>query len=192
MTQLIEPIATRVPETETEVDPPLYEVIDGRKVELPPMGALQVWLASNLMASIAIHARQARLGRAVSEMLFDLGSIGLKRRPDAAFVSYERWPRGRPIRPGLDAWNVVPDLAVEVNSPSNTGDEIVDKIRDYFAAGVLRVWIVYPTTRQVYVYNAPDSVRIVGPAGSLDGEEILPGFRLAMTELFEDVDGNDD
>src|SRR4030095_12961806 len=50
----------------------LYEVVDGHMVELAPMGAYEVWLATALTESLRSFARQHHLGRAVQEMLFDL------------------------------------------------------------------------------------------------------------------------
>jgi Uma2 family endonuclease len=66
----------------------LYEVVDGQVVELAPMGAYEVWLASALTEYLRSFARQHQLGEAVQEMLFDLGpTLQRKRRPDVAFVS---------------------------------------------------------------------------------------------------------
>jgi Uma2 family endonuclease len=165
-----------------------YEVVDGKIVELAPMGANEVWLASELVFYLMSFARQHRLGRAVPEMLFDLApAVPHKRRPDAAFVSYERWPQQR-IVPRADAWDVVPNLAVEVVSPSNSGNEIIGKVAEYFQAGVECVWVIYPLQEQVYVYTSPTQVRILTRADELDGAPVLPQFRLPVAALFEDLE----
>jgi Uma2 family endonuclease len=178
------------------VDPPvvppppdedgLYEVVNGLRVEIPPMGAFQGDIASALCEFLRFHARTQRLGKVVVEVLFDLGRPkGSHRRPDLAFVSFERWPRGRRV-PETNAWGVVPDLAVEVISPTNLAEELVQKVSEYFEAGVRQVWVVYANVRQVYVYDASTSIRVVASGGELDGGAILPGFRLALDSLFED------
>ena len=82
-----------------------------------------------------------------------------KRRPDLAFVSAARWPKGRLVA-STEAWHLVPDLAVEVISDSNGANEIVLKIEEYFKAGTREVWIIYPCVRKVYVYSTSASVRI--------------------------------
>jgi Uma2 family endonuclease len=102
------------------------------------------------------------------------------------FVSYERWPRSTPV-PADEGWPVVPDLAVEVVSPSNSAFEIKRKIREYFAAGVRLVWVVYPDETHVECYDSPTSVRILDRSQTIDGGDVLPGFQLALTDLFEDV-----
>ncbi len=164
----------------------LYEVIDGRRVEKPPMGAFECVVNSILDQTLGAHVRANRLGRVVPEALFKINPAGNpQRRPDLAFVSYERWPRERKIT-SEDAWNVVPDLAIEVVSPNNKASEVLEKTGEYFRAGVRRVWIVYPIPRQVHVFSSPKQSRILGPGDSLDGEDLLPGFRLSLDELFED------
>jgi len=60
------------------------------------------------------------------------------------------------------------------------------KIREYFQAGVERVWVVYPFEEQVYVYSSVSEVRVLTIADELDGETLLPGFRLPVRALFDD------
>jgi Uma2 family endonuclease len=172
----------------TPGDDLFYEVVNNQVVELAPMGAYEVWIATLLVARLATFARQHQLGRAVQEMLFDLTSTtGRKRRPDVAFVSFERWPLHRRI-PRTEAWEVVPNLAVEVVSRTDSGDYIVDKVAEYFHAGVERVWVVFPSQEQVYTYDSPTSVRILTRRDELSGDPILPHFRLPLVELFEDAE----
>ena len=165
----------------------LYEVVDDQVVELAPMGAYGVWIASVLVARLATFATQHHLGRAVQEMLFDLTvATGRKRRPDVAFVSFDRWPLTRRV-PRTEEWEVIPNLAVEVVSRTDSVDYIVDKIAEYFHAGVERVWVVFPSQEQVYIYDSPNSVRILTRTDELSGGPVLPNFRLPLTELFEDA-----
>jgi Uma2 family endonuclease len=167
-------------------DDVLYEVIDGKAVELAPMGAYDVWLASELTEYLKSFARQHQLGRAVQEMLFDLGpTLQRKRRPDVAFVSYDRWPRQQRV-PRTEAWEVVPNLAVEVVSPTDRVDDLMDKIGEYFRAGVECVWVVLPAQQQVHVYESPTSVRIFSRADTLRGEPLLPHFQLQLAALFDE------
>lgn len=164
----------------------LYEVVDGQRVELPPMGVFEADLASQILLPLGMYAKTKGLGRAVCEVLFLLSAaVGLQRRPDVAFVSYQRWPRNRRV-PGAEAWDVVPDLAVEVVSRSNSALEILAKIREYFQGGCLRIWLVYPLEEQVYVYESPTQVRILSRQDALEGDDFLPGFRLPLAELFEE------
>jgi Uma2 family endonuclease len=149
------------------------------------MGMLQTWVASTLLVILGDFVRGHRLGKVVSETLFLLDKTAdLKRRPDLAFVSRERWPRGP--RPTAE-WDVVPDLAVEVISPTNTAKEVLDKIGEYFATGVRRVWVAYCEQQLVYVYRSPKAIQVLGHEDALDGEDVIPGFRLPLATLFEDL-----
>ena len=172
----------------TPGDDLLYEVVDNQIVELAPTGVYEVWIATSLAARLETFSRQHRLGRAVQEMLFDLTSAtGRKRRPDVAFVSYDRWPLHRRI-PRTEAWEVVPTLAVEVASRTDSSDHLVDKVAEYFYAGVEHVWVIFPSQEQVYLYDSPTSVRILTRTDDLSGDPILPHFRLPLVELFEDAE----
>ena len=163
-----------------------YEVVNGVRVEREPMGAFETVLASWLCYLLNSFAVGRKLGLAVSEVLFVLNAQqNLKRRPDVAFVSYARWPT--PVMAREAAWNVVPDLAVEVVSPSNLAEEIDSKITDYFQAGVRLVWVFYPDSGRVYVYQSPTQVSILERTDTLDGGEVLPGLQLPMAQLYEAV-----
>jgi Uma2 family endonuclease len=165
-------------------DERLYEVVCGQRVELEPMGAFEVALATALWEFLAPFARRSKLGLVVSEMLFLLDAAQeLKRRPDLAFVSYGRWPQ--PTIARTDAWDVVPDLAVEIISRSNSAEEVDGKIVEYFRAGVRQVWVLYPDSGRVYVYRSASDVHIVERTGELDGDDLLPGFRLPIQSLFD-------
>jgi Uma2 family endonuclease len=163
-----------------------YEVIDGTRVERAPMGAFETVLASWLCFLMNNFAAGKKLGLAVSEVLFVLNAArDLKRRPDVAFVSYARWPSAVVERAA--AWNVVPDLAVEMVSPTNLAEEIDNKITDYFQSGSRLVWVFYPDSGRVYAYRSPTQVSILARTDTLDGGEVLPGFQLPIAQLYEAV-----
>jgi Uma2 family endonuclease len=161
-----------------------YEVVDGQIVENPPMGAQESILASFLHDLMGPYARSNRLGRVVTETLFLLDRFRLlKRRPDLAFVSIKRWSLLRKV-PATESWDVIPDLTVEVISKTNSANSVARKIEDYFQAGVSKVWVIYPSTSKIYVYDSPTRVRILQLGDDLDGEGVIPGFRVPLSTLF--------
>lgn len=166
-------------------DEPLYEIVNGQRVELPPMSAYATWLASRLHGRLWPYAEDKGLGTSVAEMLFVLDADhNLRRRPDVAFVSMARWPLDRAL-PETGDWDVVPDLAVEVISPNDVFKDVLAKVREYFHYGVQIVWVIAPEERQVYVYDAPTHVRILAGQDELTGGEAVPGFRLPLVHLFQ-------
>jgi Uma2 family endonuclease len=163
-----------------------YEIIDGVRVELPPMSAHSSGVANDLALFLSNHGLANNLGKAYTEMLFHLPlPIDRNRRPDVAFVPFSRWPRGVEP-PDTNEWDVLPDLFVEVVSPNDLAEEVETKVGEYLHAGARLVWVVFPRHKRVYVYEPPQQVRRLDRADTLDGGPVLPGFRLPLSELFPD------
>jgi Uma2 family endonuclease len=100
--------------------------------------------------------------------------------PDVGFISYARQPQ----LSYTDGYNpIAPDLAVEVLSPSNDDEKMRIKIHHYQAAGTV-VWLfdVEPQTVEVYIPGKP--VIILGIQDMLDGGTVLPGFKVAVKDIF--------
>jgi Uma2 family endonuclease len=179
------PFASSFPDPSTIPDEMLYEVVDGEIVE-KTVGVYEVEIANILTHFLGTFAKEHRLGRAVMEMIFIIDRAKeLQRRPDVAFVSHARWPVQRRA-PKVAVWDLVPDLVVEVVSPSNTADQVQKKIHEYFEAGVARVWVVYPRQQEVYLYASPTQIQVLQLGQELDGGDLVPGFRLPLNALFED------
>ncbi|MFO0821768.1 MAG: Uma2 family endonuclease [Gemmataceae bacterium] len=109
----------------------------------------------------------------------------LVRIPD---VSFTRWTRlqGRKV-PTESVPLLAPTLAVEVLSEGNTRLEMERKLKEYFLAGVLLVWLVDPKRRTVRVFTSPDDVTELGVRDTLDGGDVLPGFAVPVARLFADL-----
>ena len=132
-----EPIAPPLVDVSTDlVQPALdewgkhYEVVNGVLVEEPPLGVREVNIATILTTRLGYFVLTRKLGRMATEGLFVLQTDPqLRRRPDVAFVSAERWPLSQPV-PANAAWDVVPDLAIEVISPTDRAIEVLDKVAE--------------------------------------------------------------
>ena len=96
-------------------------------------------------------------------------------------------PRTDPCPSSDNAWDVAPDLAVEVVSPTDLAEELMDKVAEYFQAGVRLVWVVYPRLRLIHVYESLTQVRGLTAADELDGGAVLPGFRTPVAALFPEA-----
>ncbi|MGH7572562.1 MAG: Uma2 family endonuclease [Gemmatimonadota bacterium] len=158
------------------------ELVRGQVVREPPTSFEHGWIAIDLAATLQRFVQKHALGKVVGTdagfVLFD--EPPTVRAPDVAFVARERLTfdptRFAPL---------APDLAVEVVSPSNTVAEINGKVMDYLDAGTRLVWVVDPGSRTVTVYRSRDDVRWLTREEELDGEPMLPGFRLRLSDLFE-------
>lgn len=103
------------------------------------------------------------------------------RMPDVSFVSAERFPpEGEPS----GKWEIAPDLAVEVVSPTDIWDKVNEKVKEYFVAGVRQVWLVSQPLQQVFVYDSLTQIKVVTVDEELTSEVLLPGFKCRIAELF--------
>lgn len=171
------------PFTPTPKLPDRYEIVNGEIREVPPMGARQISLAMRLAMFLCNFADPRKLGQVVNEALFCLREGHTERKPDVAFISAQRWPFDLES-PQTNAWAVVPNLAVEVISPTNTYDEVRQKMEEYFQAGVEAIWVVSTALRQIEVFDAARNYHLVTINDVLKGDPILPGFELPLRDLF--------
>ncbi len=163
-----------------------YEMVRGVVVELEPMATWPSILASELTRRLGNEVKQRRLGRVQMETIFLIDEEAKnRRRPDVSFVSYDRWSKATPVP--RQVWPVVPDLAVEVVSPTDYAVDVLAKIREYFEAGVRLVWAVYPELRTVHAFQSFDRIQLITADGVLEGGDVLPGLKVPMAELFEDL-----
>ncbi len=160
-----------------------YEIIDGLRVETPPMSAESSVIASRLSHFLNAFALPS-LGQSVAEVLFHLPlQMDRNRRPDVAFVPFSRWPKTKRI-PSSNAWDVLPDLVAEVISPSDLFDAVVEKVEEYFTSGIRLVWVIHPGLQRVYIFESPTQIRVLSRNDTLDGGVVLPEFRLQLVQLF--------
>jgi Uma2 family endonuclease len=80
-----------------------------------------------------------------------------------------------------------PDLVVEVLSPWDRSARLHEKLADYFSSGARLIWIIDPADRSAHVYRTPEADRLLRVTDALDGEDVLPGFRLPLAELFAEL-----
>ncbi len=140
-------------------------------------------IISALIASfIQMYLNQNPIGRVMGDgVLFYLpnGDVFI---PDAAYVSFAR----QPTIP--ERYDLAPDLAVEVLSPSNSSVEIEEKVASYLAAGSQMVWVVNPVKQTVNVWRPGEGrelrVEKLTLDDTLDGGAVLPGFSLPVRDIF--------
>jgi len=104
--------------------------------------------------------------------------------PDLAFVSHERMKRILPLKEKL--FHGTPDLAVEVLSPSDSITKTEEKLNRLLAHGTRLAWMVDLKHRSVRIYRQPEVFELLREGRFLRGNSVLPGFRFAITRLFED------
>ena len=159
------------------------ELIRGVLCETMPAGQRHGKIVADLLIELGAFVKPRRLGTLVAS---DSG-VWLERdpdtvrEPDIAFTSVEQLPLGEEV-PGYA--EVVPDLVVEIVSPSDSHRKVHDKARLWLSHGVRLVWVVYPETRTVDVHRPDRDAATLGEDDSLDGLDVLPGFSCAVKAVF--------
>jgi Uma2 family endonuclease len=161
-----------------------YEIVNGELIDMGNSGAKHGYVCSVLMILLGGYVHIQKLGAMFdSSTAFKLKS-GNKRSPDVSFMAKERLQGLDELPDGF--LEGAPDLAVEILSPSNTVEEIHNKLVEYFDNGSRLVWVINPKEKYVLVYRSSEEPdRLLKSIDSLDGEEIVPGFSLAIAELFQ-------
>ena len=167
------------------------ELVRGRLVVREPAGFRHGDIAARVLVAISSYLATDRgsrtsgaaRGRVVAaETGFTLQrNPDTVRAPDVAYVCAERLPSGALV--GFA--DFAPDLAVEVLSPSDRPGEVLSKVADWLTAGTLLVWTIDPERRRAREYRADGSDVVLSAADYLDGEDVLPGFRVSVSELVD-------
>ncbi len=157
-----------------------YALIKGVLYRMPPPMARHGRVVSAVSWHLYGFVVENRLGVIYDQSGFILGRdpdtlLG----PDLSFVQRDRVPVDEDAYPML-----APDLVVEVVSPSQSGPSIEEKTALYLAAGVRLIWIVDPPRHTVRVQRLDGTQTLLSEQDTLDGEDVLPGFRLHLARLF--------
>ena len=160
-----------------------FELIDGRIVEKVPTeehGAIVV----NISTELKLFARQQQPpDRVTVEPRHSPEGDDINDRlPD---VAYTTAARAKPItRKG--AVPQMPDLVVEVKSPSDSFTQIRAKANYYLENGARMVWLVFPDRHVVEVYTEDGELLKLSERDNdvLDGGDYLPGFRMSLRDVF--------
>ncbi|HEY0078181.1 MAG TPA: Uma2 family endonuclease [Pyrinomonadaceae bacterium] len=158
-----------------------YELIDGELIKMSPTGVEHSVIMIRLGAFLITYVEENDLG------VVGGGDVGVRLTdytviaPDIAFVSKERIPaEGIPKA----YWRQTPDLVVEIISPSEVLKESREKAERWLAEGARMVWLVNPRRRNVTVYRPSAEPLSLTEGDALDGMDVVPGFRCAVSKIF--------
>ncbi|MDG3005208.1 Uma2 family endonuclease [Paludisphaera mucosa] len=162
----------------------IEELVRGRIVMSPLPNRRHGFVCARVVYSIGRFLEDHALGRVFGND----SAIVIRRDPDtvrgadAAYYSFQRLP--------TDADNVgygpeIPELAVEVLSPSDRWKDVMTKVGDYLGAGVLAVVVLDPEERTARMFEPDEGPRTLGPEDVLKFEAVLPGFEVVVGRLFE-------
>ena len=160
-----------------------YELVKGELIRMPPPGHVHGIVAMSVAGPLYQHVKGNNLGvvYAAETGFLIHQNPDTVRAPDAAFVRQERIDETGLVK---GYWVGAPDLAVEVVSPGDTVGEVEEKVAEWLNAGTRMVWVVSPKLRTVTVYHSLIDVVMLTENDTLDGSDVVPGFRIALAEIF--------
>ncbi len=166
---------------ETTLDPERnYEFVNGVPEEKEMPGARHGGITTRLSRKLGSFVEANRLGEIYQETSFQIGSN--ERIPDLAFIPLDRLPsEGEPET----KWLILPDLAVEVVSPSDYYEKVHAKAMEYLTAGVKVVWIISPENQTITVYRSAANIMAFPPESELTCEDLFPRFRCQLRDIFK-------
>jgi Uma2 family endonuclease len=167
-----------------------FEILDGERTLIMPTVAGHNHTARAIFRALDAYALSNDLGDVSTEMPFVLTDspdwVKGSRVPDVMFIAKNRLDTYKQKTPDWDTkpFILVPDLVVEVVSPNDSFTKINRKIVNYLNDGVRLIWIVDPQQRNITVHMQDLAIRMVSEEGALDGFDVLPGFSLAVSDIF--------
>jgi Uma2 family endonuclease len=159
-----------------------HELSDGELITMPPPGYERGLIVANLIGAIKPFVKAQGLGAVLSNSGFTIGrDPDTVLAPDIAYVqatapSAAPPPRGYP--------EFLPDLVFEIVSPSDNAAYVQRKVQKYLSAGVSMVVVIWPLTRTVSVHHTEGSSVMLSETDQLSFGEIIPGFSVAVNDLF--------
>ena len=155
-----------------------YEYVEGELIPKMPTSLKHGKISLKLGSRLLLHVDENQLGDVyTSDTGFRVGERLLI--PDIAFVSIARIPEDAD-----KASPIPPDLAVEVVSPTDVLNRIVEKAFAYLAAGTQLVWVVEPKSKTVMVYRSETDIKLLTRNDTLTCEDVVEGFSCQVAELF--------
>ena len=156
-----------------------YELDEGELIEMTRPTYKHNRVLKNLIFALDSFSQEPNRQVLISENLYAL-SPNTRRAPDAAVILGDRHEELKNAK----VIPIIPEIAAEVLSPTETPRTIHRKLKQYFAAGVKEVWLIDPDVREIEIWKGPSLPDPVLTGGDVLASALLPGFALPLAELF--------
>ena len=155
----------------------------GELIILPPTGSDTGNRNFDIAVELGIWNKQTKLGKGFDSSTGFKLSNGKDVSPDVAWIKKERWHSLTPEQQNKFA-PIAPDFVIELRSASDNLKLLQEKMQEYIANGVELAWLIDRKQRKVFIYRPNCAVEELDNPQTLNGEDILPGFVLDLSEIW--------
>jgi len=157
-----------------------YELDEGELIEMTRPAYKHNRVMRRLVFKLEVYFLQHPIGEPLlSENLYALAP-SIRRSPDVAIILGDR----RAELENAKVIPIIPEIAVEILSPSETPRMIHRKLKQYFEAGVKEVWLIDPDSQEAEIWTGPSLPNHVLTSSEALSTTLLPGFSVPLEELF--------
>ncbi|GAB2599744.1 Uma2 family endonuclease [Spirosoma areae] len=154
-----------------------YEFVRGRIIRKPSMKQDEIFIAS-FLTRLFIKTLSFQQG---DELMPEMDSYvdGVRKRvPD---LTYFTASQKEAIRRGE---RVNTAFAIEILSDSESHQDVLDKLQDYFDGGAQLVWYIVPKRQKIYAYTSPDELKAYKGQDVVSAAPVVPDMQFTVSELF--------
>lgn len=156
----------------------------GELVVMSPTGSETGGQNTSLTGQLWVWERKTKIGKSFDSSTGFTLPNGAIRSPDASWIKQERWDTLSQVQKRKFA-PICPDFVVELCSPSDRLLDVQSKMQEYLANGTRLGWLIIPESRQVEIYRPNRDVEVLSNPVSLSGEDVLPGFELDLSDIWD-------
>ena len=161
----------------------LERTATGELIVMPPTGSDTGNKNADILGQLWLWNRQTQLGQ-----IFDSSSgfhlpNGADRSPDVSWIGQDRWDTLTPEEKSGFA-PLCPDFVLELRSKNDSLESLQQKMQEYQENGAKLGWLIDRNRKKVEIYRPKKSVEVQNSPDSLSGEDILPGFTLDLSEIW--------
>jgi Uma2 family endonuclease len=159
----------------------------GELIIMSPTGGTAGRKNSRLIQQLRNWTEQNKTGEVFDSSTVFVLPNGARRSPDVTWIKLERWNQlSQRQQDGFPP--IVPDFVIELVSPSDIKnqryEDLQAKMQEYLDNGVKLGWLIEPSRKIVEIYRSQSLVEILPNPQTLSGEDVLPGFILDLSEIF--------
>lgn len=155
----------------------IFEFIDGKIIHKESIKQDEAFIA-NFLLRLFMQTAAFRNGDMLLPELDSYVSETRKRVPDLTYFTSEE------IQQMRQRIRIKSKFTIEILSDSETFEDVIEKVQDYFDAGGLLVWYIVPKQQKIYVYTNPDESKAYKGNEVISANPILPDFQFEVSNMF--------